>query len=271
MNPSQHENDFRFTLTRSILLSDLLVFRNLLISKGHEVALSKPCKVGIDFSSRRSGSKYLSLCGFSDTGVDATCENLVHDPSTIVRQYVVGSPEWHRDNNIDMKLRGIGIDKFSEEEKRDIREGMVSCLGVIDNVIFNRTENRFFVLPEDESRYVDIFLEFDIRRWTIASKDWPTQLEERLFQCWRCKEDKPKYFFEVVDYEVSNCCCLVIFSMHGYLVYVQDPSFYQFLRFFVTSDAPCCDECAFELTRCDTPLPREVLVSQELTKKRRKT
>ena len=247
---SQHENDFRFTLTRSILLSDLLAFRDFLISKGHEVALSKPCKGSIDFSPRRRGSKDLRWCGFSDTGVDATCENFVHNPSTIARQYLVGSPEWHRDNSIDIKLRGIGIDKFSEEERRDIREGMVSCLGVIDNVIFNRTENRFVVLPEDESRYVDIFLEFEIRRWTIASTDFPLELDERLFQCWRCKEDKSKYYFDVVE--------------------VEDPSFYEFLKYFVTSDAPCCNDCAIELTRCDTPLPREVLVSQELTKKRRK-
>jgi hypothetical protein len=248
---SQHENDVRFTLTRSILLSDLLAFRDFLISKGHEVALSKPCKGGIDFSPRRSGSKDLRWCGFSGTSVDATSENFVQNPSTIARQYLVGSPEWHRDNNIDIKLRGTGVDKFSEEERRDIREGMVSCLGVIDNVIFNRKDNRFVVLPEDESRYVDIFVESEIRRWTIASTDFPLELDERLFQCWRCKEDKSKYYFDVVEYE--------------------DPSFYEFLQYFVTSDAPCCNDCAIELTRCDTPLPREVLVSQELTKKRRKT
>jgi hypothetical protein len=253
----QQESDFRFTLTRSILLSDLLAFRDFLISKGHEVALSKRCKRagGLDFSPPQSGGKYLRWCHFSNTGVDATCENFVHNPSTIVHQYLGGSPEWYWTNSISIRLMGIWNDKFSEKERRDIREGMVSCLGVIDNVIFNRTENRFVVLPEDESRYVDIFLEFDgaeeIRRWTIASTRFPLLVEERLFQCWHCKKDKPECSFDVEE--------------------VEDPSFYNVLECFVNSDAPCCCDCATELTRCDTPSPREVLVSQERKKKRRKT
>jgi hypothetical protein len=219
-----------------------------LISKGHEVALSK---LGIDFSPRRSGSKDLRWCGFSGTGVDATSENFVHNPSTIARQYLVGSPEWHRDNT--MQIDFFGFEKFSEDERCDIREGMVKCMGVIDNVIYNRTKERFVVLSEDESRYVDIFLEFDrereLQRWTVASPHDPDNEEERLFQCWRCKEDKAEFQFDVD--EESN-------------------SFYIVLEGFVTSNVTCCLDCAYEVTRCNAPLPRNVLVSQERTQKRRK-
>ena len=247
---SQHESDFRFTLTRSILLSDLLAFRDFLISKGHEVAFLKRCKGGIDFSPRQRGGKDLRWHGFIDIGLDAMRQNFVHTPSTIARQYLVGLPEWHRDNNIRINLKELGIDKFSDEERGDIREGMVSCLGVIDNVIFNRTEKRFVVLPDDESRYVDIFLEFvgakEIRRWTIASTHFPLIVEERLFQCWRCKEDKENYCFDVDE---------------------EGDSFYTVLECFVNSTAPCCDCCAYQLTRCDAPLPRNILPSP----KRRKT
>ena len=230
---------FRFTLTRSILLSDLLTFRDFLVSKGHEVGLLNRHEGGIDFSPQQEGGKDLRWDGFSAIG-------------TIAREYLKGLPEWHRDNN--MRIKFFGFEKFSEDERCDIREGMVKCMGVIDNVIYNRTKERFVVLSEDESRYVDIFLEFDrereLQRWTVASPHDPDTEEERLFQCWRCKEDKAEFQFDVN--EESN-------------------SFYIVLEGFVTSNVPCCLDCAYEVTRCNAPLPRNVLVSQERTQKRRKT
>ena len=243
---------FRFTLTRSILLSDLLTFRDFLVSKGHEVGLLNRHEGGIDFSSQQEGGKYLRWHGFSAIGRDGSGQNFVHNPSTIAREYLKGLPEWHRDNT--MQIDFFGFEKFSEDERCDIREGMVECMGVIDNVIYNRTKERFVVLSEDESRYVDIFLEFDrereLQRWTVFSPHDPDTEEERLFQCWRCKEDKSEHQFDVN--EESN-------------------SFYIVLEGFVTSNVPCCLDCAYEVTICNAPLPRNVLVSSELTKKRRKT
>jgi hypothetical protein len=251
---AEHESEFRFTLTRSILFSDLLALLEFLVSKGHGVALLKPHQGGIDFSPQQRGGKDLRWGGFSDIGLDASGQNFVHNPSTIARHYLMGLPEWHRDNTIGITLKELGIEKFSEDERCDIREGMVKCMGVIDNVIYNRTSWRFVVLSEDDSRDVDIFLEFDrereLQRWTVASPDDPDTEEERLFQCWRCKEDKAEFQFDVN--EESN-------------------SFYIVLEGFVTSNVPCCLDCAYEVTRCNAPLPRNVLVSQERTQKRRKT
>jgi hypothetical protein len=249
----EHESHFRFTLTRSILLSDLLALRDFLISKGHAVALLKRNQGGIDFSPQQRGGKDLRWGDFSAIGLDATGQNFVHNPSTIARHYLMGLPEWHRDNTIGIKLKELGIEKFSEDERCDVREGMMKCMGVIDNVIYNRTKERFVVLSGDDSRYVDIFLEFDrereLQRWTVASPGYPDTEEERLFQCWRCKEDKAEFQFDVD--EESN-------------------SFYIVLDGFVTSNVTCCLDCAYEVTRCNAPLPRTVLVSQERTQKRRK-
>ena len=166
----------------------------------------------------------------------------------------MGLPEWHRDNTIGIKLKELGIEKFSEDERCDVREGMMKCMGVIDNVIYNRTKERFVVLSGDDSRHVNIFLEFDrereLQRWTVVSPHDPDTEEQRLFQCWRCKEDKSEHQFDVN--EESN-------------------SFYIVLEGFVTSNVTCCLDCAYEVTICNAPLPRNVLVSSELTKKRRKT
>ena len=250
---TEHESDFRFTLTRSVLLSDLLAFRDFLTSKGHAVALLKRHQGGIDFSPQQCGGKDLRWRGFSGIGVDASRQNFVHNPSTTARKYLVDLPEWHRDNNIGITLKELGIEKFSEDERSDIREGMVSCLGVIDNAIYNRTKKRWRVLQDDESRYVDIFLEYDrkreVRRWTIASPDYPDIDAERLFQCWHCKEDKPDFCFNAEE---------------------EAQSFYSVLECFVDSAAPCCSCCAYKLTRCHAPLPRNVSVSQERKQKRKK-
>ena len=248
----EDERFFLFKLTRTILLIDLVTFRDFLESKGYEVVFLDRCEGGIDFSPKQAGGKDLRWDAFSAIGRDESGQNFVQHPSTIAREYLEGLPEWHRDNT--MRIKFFGIEKFSEDERCDIREGMVKCMGVIDNVIYNRTKERFVVLSEDESRYVDIFLEFDrereLQRWTVASPHDPDTEEERLFQCWRCKEDKAEFQFDVN--EESN-------------------SFYILLECFVTSNAPCCDGCAYQLTRCNAPLPRNVLVSQERTQKRRKT
>jgi hypothetical protein len=120
-------------------------------------------------------------------------------------------------------------------------------------VIYNRTKERFVVLSDDESRYVDIFLEYDrereLQRWTVASPLYLDIEEERLFQCWRCKEDKAEFCFDLEE---------------------ERNSFYTLLECFVNSNVPCCDCCADEMTR-GKPLPRNVLVSQERAQKRRKT
>ena len=252
---AEHKGDLRFALRRSINLGDLRKFRDFLSNKGHDVALLRKCEGGIDFSPKRIGGKDLRWGGFSCIGVDATGKSFVNNESTIVSEHVLGLEEWHCDNNIRIRLKQLGVEKFSADEVYDIRVGMVACLGVTDNVIYNRTEKRFVVLPDDKSRDVNMFLEYnlqlEIERWTIALPQLPQITEERLFQCWHCKEDRPAFVFDVDDEAVSN----------------HDSSFYRVLECFVNSTAPCCSDCAYKLTRCDTPVPRNVLPPP----KRRKT
>lgn len=240
----------RFALTRSIRLRDIVAFCDFLGDSGHDVSLLKRAQGGIDFSYQQSGGKDIRWPKFENVGVDADGCGFVKPLSTIACEYEEGMPLWHPENSIGMRLKELGGNSFSEQEKCDIRRGMVNCLGVTDNVIYNRDENRFKILQTDGARDVDLFVEYDREKeattWTVPCPNYGDCYEERLFKCWRCAVYRKEFEFEPRS---------------------DGNGFYSVLEDYVNSYVTCCDVCVRVLTMCRAPPPGTSI----LPPKRRKT
>ena len=234
----EDRDSLRFALTRSIRLRDIVAFRDFLRDNGHKVSLLKRAQGGIDFSYKQRGGKDIRWGKFENIGADADGFGFVKSLSTIARKYEEGMPVWHPENSIGIRLKGLGDNFFSEKEKSDIRRGMVSCLGVTDNAIYNREENRFKILRSDGARAVDLFLEYDrekeVTTWTVQCPDYRDCYDERLFKCWRCEAYHKEFEFE--PRSAGN-------------------GFYSLLEDYVRSYVACCTDCVRGLTMCRAPTP----------------
>ena len=203
----EDRDSLRFALTRSIRLRDIVAFRDFLRDNGHTVSLLKRAQGGIDFSYKQRGGKDIRWGKFENIGADADGFGFVKSLSTIARKYEEGMPVWHPGNSIGIRLKELGDNLFSEKEKCDIRRGMVSCLGVTDNVIYNRDENRFKVLRSDGARDVDLFLEYDREKevttctWTVpcpyyqrCTSDGHTEKKDGLIRHQTSETPRPSRF-----------------------------------------------------------------------------
>jgi hypothetical protein len=243
---SEDPGSLRFALTRSVTLFNIVELRDFLRDSGNTVSLLKRAQSGVDFSFQQSGGKDIRWPCRRFENIEVAigvADEFVKPLSTIDCEYEQGMPLWHPENSIEVRMKELGGKSFSEKEKRDFCSGMVNCLGVINNEIYNRSDHRFKILESDEKIKVNLFLEYDaekeIRTWTIQCPDYADcdDERERLFKCWRCGLYKKEGEFHYEQIENTR------------------NRFYAVLETYVNSHVTCCTSCVWELTMCKAPVP----------------
>ena len=177
-----------------------------------------------------SGKKWIHWRGISSVGQSE-------------REYTDDPTGCEHKNKIKILLGTDGNTKFSAEERLRILKWIETFLKVSEIVIENRQIGGSTLLPSDTENNINAFVGFvykeAIRRWTKEPEGWTLDLlEDRLFECWKCKQ---------------LCDCTEFQSKHS----DERQMFFQLLSAYVRGKVPCCTDCVLQLTICHVPNPIE--------------
>ena len=129
---------------------------------------------------------------------------------------------------------------------------MVQCFGVMPNKIHNRSMldgERPSTRDSDSADDVNLFLNFKltttVSKWTVVDSCFPNRMEERGFECWKCKTRKKYFWFTHAQ----------AFHLEDDIGFPTTTTFFGLLGSFEYGRFPCCDTCYHALAfRCgETP------------------
>jgi len=233
----------KFAMRGPIDLQQIIALRDNLHIRGHATSLLDRVEGGIDFVTDATPGRRDVRWGSGQQGLHPSIHqldstgNFCKPLDFVVFLPAANEPIWHQDNVFNVRCTWQANKPFTQAEITDIRCSFTQSMRLVDNVIYNRAPItcRTSSLPEEtDSNYdCNMFANFEFRRaladWTIPSEDWPDEMIERLFRCWKCQEHRP----------------------YGH--FINNGNFMDNLELCVWHNARCCRTCLHTLTVCHDP------------------
>ncbi len=228
----------RYAVQRPITIRDFNELLRDLRAKGHRTFPCSSDNGRIEFvmHARRTDVRWNSHCeyGSISLSIDKESGEFAGDPDRVLFMPDEKTAYWHRSREFSVSLvSSLEDDPFTAQEIQDTKECLVRCFGLLDNVIYNRSQKacKFTedIIATDKEEDVNMFVGYDynkaLKEWTQESEEGPDAV--KTFECWICQHRYPWWLY------ARDC---------------EYDCFHNTLSLYVNGKVPCCEKCKIEIT-----------------------